>query len=303
MALEILPESFMANKKRLVDLHTHSNASDGSDSPAELVKKAAGAGLAAVALTDHDSLAGLDEAEEAASKYSIRFVRGIEIAVKDDFGELHIVGLWLPRVPSSRMLGALEQLQQNRRERNLHMLEVITGLGMPLDIEEVRAVSGGGAIGRPHIALAMKKKGYVLDRKEAFDKYLGYRKKAYVPRILMTPEEGIGLLRDEGATVVLAHPCLAPTMTEQRLDATLNAFRSYGLNAVEAYHSAHAQEKVRLCVELAAKHKLLLSGGSDYHGDNKEGIDIGRGMGGNVRIPVHVLEKLERFRSDKGLSV
>lgn len=293
----------MSSKKRLVDLHTHSIASDGTDSPAELVKKAADAGLAAVALTDHDSLAGLDEAEDAASLHSIHFIRGVEIAVKDEFGELHIVGLWMPKIPSPHMLGALEQLQQNRRERNRHMLEVITGLGMPLDMEEVRAISGGGAIGRPHIALAMKKKGYVLDRKEAFDKYLGYKKKAYVPRILMTPEEGIGLLRDEGAVVVLAHPCLAPTMTEQRLDGILDEFRSYGLTAVEAYHSAHASEKVRLCVELAAKHKLLLSGGSDYHGDNKEGINIGSGMGGNVRIPVHVLEKLERYRLDSGLAV
>ena len=280
-------------------MQTHSNASDGTDAPAAVVRKAAEAGLEAVALTDHDTLAGLDEAETEAASLDIRLIRGIEIAVKDDFGELHILGLWMPPKPSDRMLEALDSLQNNRRLRNERMLGALDAMGMPLTMAEVAEFSGGGEIGRPHIALAMKDKGYVLERREAFEKYIGYQKDAYVPRILMTPEQGIGLLRDEGALVVLAHPCLQPSMTGRRLENVLSEFKQYGLDAIEAYHSSHSPESVRLCVELAAKYELLLSGGSDYHGRNKEGIAIGSGLGGNVRIPVHVLEKLERLLADR----
>lgn len=285
---------------RLIDLHTHSLASDGSDRPAELIRNAAAAGLSAVALTDHDTLAGIPEAAEEAQKIGIRFIPGIEIAVQDDFGELHLVGLWMPPEPSRRMCGALDILRANRRSRNQAMLDVLEKLGMPLSLDEVRSISGGGAVGRPHIALAMCRKGYAGSRKEVFEHYIGWGKKAFVPRVLSTPEEGIGLLRDEGATVCLAHPCLFSGMTRERLDDTLSQFRAYGLSALEAYHSAHDPGRVRLCVELAAKHNLLLSGGSDYHGANKEGIALGKGQG-RLRIPLHLLEKMEEHRRKQGL--
>lgn len=281
-----------------VDLHTHSLASDGTDRPAELVRKAAAKGLAAVALTDHDTIGGLDEAEKAAEACGMRFIRGVEIAVKYGPGELHIVGLWMPQ-PSQRMLDALALLQKNRRERNARMLEVLNKRGMSITIDEVRAVSGGGAVGRPHIALALKNKGYVLSRREAFERHIGMEGGAYVPRELMSPEEGIGLLRDEGAVVVLAHPCLSGHMSRQRLDEVLGEFKQYGLHALEAYHSTHSQDKVRICVDLAAKHGLLLSGGTDYHGLNKEGIELGTGCRGNVRVPLFILEKLEQFHFEK----
>ena len=292
----------MATPRTFIDLHTHSLASDGTDRPSELVRKADEAGLAALALTDHDSLDGLEEAGQEAGRLGIRFVPGIEIAVRDEPGELHLVGLWM-REPSPHMRQALRTLQQNRRARNQAMLEELARLGLPMSMEEVRAHSGGGAIGRPHIALSMKHKGYVNSRREAFERYIGLQGQAFVPRVLMSPQEGISLLRNEGATVVLAHPCLSRAMTRQRLDALLSEFTSYGLNAIEAYHSTHAPDQTRLCVDLAAKHGLLLSGGTDYHGLNKEGIILGRGLAGNVRVPLYVLEKLEASRREQGLWV
>jgi predicted metal-dependent phosphoesterase TrpH len=284
-----------------VDLHTHSFASDGSDSPGELVRKAAVLGLAAVALTDHDTLAGLDEAREEAARVGIDCVPGIEIAVQGEHDEVHLVGLWMPS-PSRRMRDALEVMQQNRQARNQAMLDVLSGMGMPMSMEEVRAQSGGVAVGRQHIARTMRDKGYVSSSREAFDRYIGRRGKAYVPRVLLTPEQGIGLLRDEGATVALAHPFLSRMMTPERLDDTLSDFHARGLTAIEAYYSPCAPEQVRFCVELAAKHHLLLTGGSDYHGVNKEGISLGTGTG-SLRIPVVLLEKMREYRKKAGLRV
>ena len=286
---------------RYIDLHTHSLVSDGTDSPADLVKKAAKLGLAAVALTDHDSLAGLDEAEETARALGIDFVRGVEIAVEDDFGELHLLGLWMPR-PSARMREALAGMRQRRESRNQAMLDALKVNGMPLTMEEVRAVSKGEALGRPHIALALANKGYVASRKEAFDRYIGWNGSAFVPRVLSSPKEGIRLLRDEGATVALAHPFLSRLMTKERLDDLLSDFRACGLTALEAYHNSHDAGQTRQCVDLAARHNLVLTGGSDYHGANKEGITLGVGKG-NMRVPTWVLSTLREHRKSKGLWV
>ena len=284
---------------RIIDLHMHSKASDGTDSPAELAGRAAAAGLAAFALTDHDTLAGVDEAGEQARRLGIEFVPGIEIAVADPCGELHILGLFMPP-PSTAMRAALDGFRRNRRERNLAILDRLAQLGMALDLEEVRALSrtGAKALGRPHIALALREKGCVHTIKEAFERYLGYGAAAYVPRRLLGPEEGIGLLAREGAIVALAHPCLEDSMTPERLDNLLAAFKGYGLNALEAYHSAHDHKQTRLCVELAARHGLLLTGGSDYHGANKPGIAPGRGAG-SLRVPYLLLEKMRAAAEER----
>jgi predicted metal-dependent phosphoesterase TrpH len=286
---------------QIVDLHTHSLASDGSDAPAALVRKAAARGLAAIALTDHDTMAGLGEAEDDAARVGIEFIRGIELAVQDEFGELHLLGLFMPQL-SERMRSAIDTLQRNRFSRNQAMLEALARMGMPMTMDEVREHSGKEAIGRPHIALAMQSKGYVSSRKEAFERYIGWNKSAFIPRSLFSPEEGIRLLRDQGATVALAHPYLSRKMAAGRLDGILAEFRQYGLRAIEAYHSSHDPEQVRLCVKLAEKHDLLLTGGSDYHGSNKDGIALGMASR-RLRVPYFLLEKLREYRKSKGLPV
>ena len=288
---------------RIIDLHTHSLASDGTDRPAALVRKAAAKGLVAIALTDHDTMAGLEEAEEEAVRVGIELIRGIELAVQDEFGELHLLGLFMPKPSpefSEDIGGVIEALQRQRFVRNQAMLDVLAAMGMPMTMDEVREHSGKVAIGRPHIALAMKSKGYVPSTKEAFERYIGWKGSAFIPRTLLSPAEGIRLLQDQGATVALAHPCLSRNMTASRLDVILCEFRGYGLQAIEAYHSSHDPEQIRLCVTLADKHELLLTGGSDYHGTNKEGVALGTGSG-RLRVPYELLEKLREYRKIRGL--
>ncbi len=288
---------------RYIDLHTHTIASDGTDSPAVLAANAVRAGVAAIALTDHDTLDGLDEAGEAAAAAGLEFIRGCELAVQDDeFGELHILGLWIPARPSARMQNALRDIRDRRAARNKAIIRRLADLGMSLEPEALAAVAGRGTLGRPHMAEAMKRKGYVSGVREAFERYLGWGKAAFVPRDLYTPREAIGLLADEGATVVLAHPCLNREMDREGLDDRLSEFRALGLCAIEAYHSAHDARQTRMCVSLAKKHGLLLSGGSDYHGATKPGISLAVGKGG-LRVPYLLLERMRAHRRGAGLWV
>jgi predicted metal-dependent phosphoesterase TrpH len=280
-----MPEAF-------IDLHTHSLASDGTDSPAALVRKAAALGLSAIALTDHDTLSGLEQAAAEAEKAGPELVPGVEIAVQYGAGELHLLGLFVN--PNSPGLGAaLAEIRAGREKRNLAILDKLKTLGLPLAMEEVR----GQAMGRPHIARAMIRRGYVLGWREAFERYLGMGRAAYVPRELPTPAAGIGLIRQEGAIAVLAHPFLSPSMSAPGLDALLARLRSDGLQALEAWHNAHDPEKTRICLDLARKHCLLVSGGSDYHGLNKKGVHLG---GGKERVPYAVLEALKNFAAKSG---
>ncbi|MDL2207564.1 PHP domain-containing protein [Desulfovibrio sp. OttesenSCG-928-M16] len=283
---------------RSIDLHTHSRASDGSDSPTELARKVAAAGLAAFALTDHDSLDGLDEAAAESARLGLEFIPGVEIAVRHDYDELHLLGLWLVN-PSAALHEGLELFRKGRDERNRAILDKLARLNAPLNMAEVLALAKGRTVGRPHIAMALKNRGYVYSRQEAFDRYLGWGAKAFVPRCLPSPEEGIALLAAEGAIVVLAHPCLSPVMSGQRLDALLGDLHSMGLNAIEAWHSSHDPNQTRLCLDLAERHGLLCTGGSDYHGANKQDIALGSGRG-NMRVPYKILEILRAHRTNLG---
>ncbi|MDR2125044.1 MAG: PHP domain-containing protein [Desulfovibrio sp.] len=279
-------------RTRRIDLHTHSNASDGTDSPAALARKAAACGLAAFALTDHDSTAGLAEAGAEAARLGLKFVPGVEIAVRRDERELHILGLFLP-MSSPALEKALAGIRALREKRNRAVLDKLTDLGMPLDPEDVHRRAVGKSAGRPHIASALAAAGYVADSREAFVRFLGRGCPAFAPRRLSAPEPGIALLRRESPVVSLAHPFLSPTMTRSELDGILAEFRSCGLTALEAYHSDHGPEQTDICLELACKHGLSVTGGSDYHGKNKKNIALGTGRG-NMRVPLSLLDELER---------
>jgi predicted metal-dependent phosphoesterase TrpH len=283
-----------------VDLHTHSTASDGTDSPSALVEKAAQQALAAVALTDHDTVSGLAEAVEAGQRFSLEVVRGCEIAVATPYGEAHILGLWLPeKLP--HLTPALEKWRFCRLERNRLMAEKLTAAGMPVTHEEILELAGGDSVGRPHIAALMVKKSFVSSPQEAFSKYLADGKPLYVPRELPSPPEGLAKLQMEKATTVLAHPMLlrAP---RKWLDGFVAELARLGLDALEAYHSDHAPEDIRRSLMLAERYGLALSGGSDYHGEVRGGVVLGRGRGG-MRVPVELMEKLKHMRRAKGLPV
>lgn len=287
-------------RPQLIDLHTHSNASDGTDTPAELVKKAKQANLSALALTDHDTLAGLPEAIAASRELGMEFIPGCEIAVASEYGEIHLLGLWV-KPDDTELNLALDTMLSARSKRNKAIVEKLQELGVNLKYADLENPAAGESIGRPHIAKALQTLGVVDSQREAFSKYLGRKSPAYVARELPSPERGVRLLRDAGATVAWAHPMLLRAPQEW-VENTLEMLVRSGLEAIEAYHSEHSAEDSRFCVELASRHDLLLSGGSDYHGGAKPGIALGSGKGG-LRVALWVLEKLKQRRQAQGLPV
>ena len=290
----------MKEDMKYIDLHTHSTASDGTDAPATLVANARAAGLAAVALTDHDTLSGLDEAQAAGSELGVEVVRGCEISTGTDLGELHIVGLWLPENPLP-LLRKLAWLREMRAERNTGIVKKLQDLGLDICMEEVLEAAKGESVGRPHIAEVLLRKGYAKDTRTVFKEFLGSRGKAYLPKTVLEPEESVRLLADLGATVCLAHPLLwkAPSGW---LDSMVARLKDYGLSAIEAYHSEHSEPDVRTCLALAKRFDLGVSGGSDYPGSNKPTIRLGKGYGG-LRISTAVLDALRERRAAAGLPV
>ena len=285
-----------------IDLHIHSTASDGTDSPSTVVNKASALGLDAIALTDHDTLDGLAEAEEAASKQGLLFVRGCEISTETPWGEAHLLGLWIPRDPArtAALEEALEDVRSKRLHRNMSLAKKLQTLGFDVTYEDAAQLAGGRVVGRPHFAELLCRLGAVKDRKEAFRLYLGEGCAAYEPRELMSPEQAIRLLKGAGALVSMAHPRLLRASVSE-LSQLLETLKPAGLDALEAYHSEHNAGDVRECVELADRFGLQLTGGSDYHGLPKPKIALGSGKGG-LRVARHVYDKLMEYRASCGMT-
>lgn len=277
-----------------VDLHTHSTASDGSDPPAVLVEKAVAARLRAIALTDHDTLDGIEEAQQAADRAGIELVPGVELSLDWSRGGMHLIVLWLSSVPGP-LQDRLAELQRARALRNQHMVERLQGLGMDIDLAEVEAESGTGVAGRPHMAAVMIRKGYVPDAETAFDEYLAGGRPAYVGRARLTPEEGVGLARQSGAVPVLAHPHTLGVDNRFEMAELLERLGSIGLAGIECYYGTYDQPGRNGMVAMARRFGLIPSGGSDYHGTYKPDVRLATGK---VGIPVadDVLEELRPAR-------
>ncbi len=277
-----------------VDLHTHSTASDGSDSPTELVERAARYGLEALALTDHDTQSGIAEAKEAANQVGIRLIPGVELSLEVDKGGMHLVVLWL-EPGSGPLQDRLAELQDGRTDRNRLILERLESLGMPITAEELEEEAGGGSVGRPHIAAVMMARGYVPDIRTAFDEWLGTGKPAYVSRVRLSPEEAIRLSSDSGAATVLAHPHTLEIHSSHEMAELLERLKGAGLTGIESYYGSYRQHERDGYAALARRFGLVPSGGSDYHGRYKPGLDLGIGYG-DLRIPISILEELELRR-------
>ncbi len=266
-----------------VDLHIHSSASDGKYCPAEIVRKAAGAGLKVIALADHDTVEGITAAIEAAAAFpGLRFIPGVEISTDVPSGEVHMLGYFIDYT-NEELLRKLEDMRNSRQKRAQEMIEKLGKLGMPVDWERVREIAGIGSVGRPHIAQAMLEKGYISTLKEAFNKYIAWGGPAYVKREKLAPSEAMGLILRAGGLPVLAHPLTVND--HEKLIAELTAD---GLAGIEAYYGEYDNEEIRRLVNLADKHGLIVPGGSDYHGldDNAEV------MLGGAPVPVEAAEKL-----------
>lgn len=283
---------------KLVDLHTHTTASDGTDTPEELVRHAREADLAAVAVTDHDTVSGLDEAVRTGRELGVEVIRGCELSTASEKGEIHILGLWLP-ADIGPLGEKLAYLRRMRGERNARIVDRLHELGVDISMEEIRAEARGDAVGRPHIAAVLVRRGFCPDARAAFADYLGRTGRAYVPRTLLEPGETVRMLHDLGATVVWAHPMLTRADMAWR-EEFMAGLKEHGLDAVEAHHSDHSEADARECAAMAARHGLAVSGGSDYHGGNKPKIRLGVGHG-RLRVPYSILEDLKALRAGRGL--
>jgi predicted metal-dependent phosphoesterase TrpH len=274
-----------------VDLHVHSNVSDGKLTPAELVRKAAGLGLKVLSLTDHDAVDGIAPALEVAADFpGFLMIPGVEISTDLPAGEAHILGYYIDY--ADREFGeALERFRNSRLTRAQHMIERLAGLGVFVDWGRVQEIAGEGSIGRPHIARAMLEKGYVETFEEAFEKYLGRSGPAYVERDKMTPEEAVELVLQIRGLPVLAHPFTVPDS-----DDMTARLKKAGLIGIEAYYKDNTPEQTQNTLDLAEKYNLIATGGSDYHSDDDGGV----GLGG-VEVPIEAVDKLRKLAS-KGAS-
>lgn len=277
-----------------VDLHTHSSASDGTDMPSEILRKAAAIGLDAVALTDHDTLSGMTEFMNEAVRYSVRAVPGVEVSTYFHGKELHIIGLFTD--PENDTLRDFLLARRNDRDRrNREMILKLREGGYDITEEEVNAFAKGEAAGRPHIARALIEKGYFTDIKEVFLKCLRRGARFYVPRTPVPPEEAIRVIRCAGGIAVWAHPVLAAD-SRSAMRRILKCLIPAGLSALETYYSIYSAEQHEMAGVMAREFHLLESGGSDYHGVNHPGIQLGCGTGA-LRIPAELLSRLEEARN------
>jgi predicted metal-dependent phosphoesterase TrpH len=282
-----------------IDLHAHTTASDGSLTPTELVALAAQIGLSAVAVTDHDTVDGLAEALEAARSRSLECVPGIELSIAYRPGKLHLLGYFIdPAHPG--LCARLRVLKENRARRNERMIAKIQSLGIPLTLEEVAAEAGSETIGRPHMALAMAKKGIVGSVQEAFDRYLADGALAHVPKDKIALEEGIALIRCAGGLAFVAHPHTLK-LADDALPAELQRLREMGVDGMECYYSQYDPARTLQLLQMAREVGLLASGGSDFHGASKPHVRLGC-VDGDRPAPAALLAAMkERYAERYGL--
>ncbi len=281
--------------EKLIDLHTHSTASDGTDSPEALIEKAKAANLSAIALTDHDNFNGLEQAQAKADELGIELVKGVELSTDYNGGELHILGYWFDDSNTDENLNKmLQRLLDYRNERNEELLKNLAKVNVHLTMDDVYEFVDSDLLCRPHFALAMLKKGYVKNLKEAFTLYLGDKGKAYTPKKKLEQKQAIEMLREAHALVSFAHPFLTMCSDEKERRKLIKNLKDYGLHAIEALYSVNTKNETAQSLMYAKEFNLACTGGSDYHGNVKPDIALGVGRG-NLKIPYILLDELKQL--------
>ena len=271
---------------RFVDLHAHSTASDGSRAPADVVAAARAAGLAAIALTDHDTMAGVSEAIQAGQALGVRVVPGVELSAMEGEREVHVLGLHIEHVEPIE--DTLTVLRDRRVIRAQEMVQKLNELGIPVTFDAVLAQAGTGAIGRPHLARVLINEGWARDSRDAFDRYLGAGKPAFVPKHRLTVGDAIDLIHTGGGLAVLAHPG-----SEGRRDA-VQRYVALGLDGLEVRHPGHNSEDTARLGALVEFFGLVPSGGSDWHGASD-----GLRTLGVMRVPAEWLQRQDARVADR----
>lgn len=276
--------------EKLTDLHTHSTASDGTFSPSDVAELAKDAGLASVALTDHDTTDGLDEFMEAGRSLGIETIPGIELAAGYKNTELHIVGLFVD-YKSSALKESMEFIVNERNERNKKMIKALSRIGMEISLRELEENAGGNIITRAHYANVMVNRGYVKNKEEAFDRYISSGRPGYVKRETLTPKNCIEVIRKSGGIPVLAHATLYG-YGYLEIHNLVGELKGYGLMAMETMYSTYTPRQSEELRKICEYYKLMKSGGSDFHGLNKPDIKIGTGRGA-LKIPQSFADEMK----------
>jgi predicted metal-dependent phosphoesterase TrpH len=272
----------------VIDLHTHSTVSDGTDDPRRIAELAAAAGCSSVALTDHDRQDGIRAAADRAGDLGVELIPGVEISCEHR-GTMHLLVYFLEPGPGP-LQDELVRLQEARDNRNRRMADRLASLGLPVTYDEIQTEAGGMGAGRPHIANILVRKGVVGSIQEAFDVWLAKGRPAYVDKERMEPKDAVGLAIKSGAVPVLAHPLsldLSPADTED----TVAELASFGLAGLEAIYGRYSPEDRIAIAGIASRHGLAITGGSDYHGTYKPDLQVGVGRG-DLQVPDEILDKL-----------
>jgi predicted metal-dependent phosphoesterase TrpH len=289
----------------MIDLHTHTDRSDGSTPPGDLLRQAAAEGLQALAIADHDTLAGYDAASPVAADCGVELVCAVELSTRPNETRqpgkrersIHVLGYWLSSEPTVDFRRYLETQQASRRKRNVDLVAKLQQLGVSITLEDAE-VYGRNQVGRPHFARVLLEKGYVTNMQQAFDVYLADEAQAGVDRDEPTLDEGIRRIKESGGIASLAHPIRLPQRGAD-LERLVESLLEAGLEGIEVFHSEHSPAD---CAEFAAisrRFGLIPTGGTDYHGDNKPGIRLGSGIDGNVRLPYRFLEEMREMSAGK----
>ena len=274
------------------NFHTHSTFSDGTFTPEELINHAVNVGLSAIALTDHDTVNGIEEAIKSSKNKDIEFIPGIEFSVADGT-EIHIIGLFIDH-KNEKLLDTIHKTRSQREVRMKGVIEKLQNLGFEITYEEAQQLAGGDFVGRAHIAHVLMDNGYVESVKEAFDKYIGLNKPCYVEKKEITPKDAITAIRSAGGLAFLAH--LHQTKFDfEQLDRLLEELKGYGLNGIEGYYTEYTNEHIREFRKLAQKHNLFYSGGSDFHGAMKPTVNLKSGYS-DLHIPYSIFTTLKRLK-------
>ncbi|MEY8515949.1 PHP domain-containing protein [Lachnospiraceae bacterium 29-84] len=274
----------------IIDLHTHSTESDGTLSPEALVEHAKELGLSAIALTDHDTVNGLPKARRRAKELGIELVPGIELSTDYEGMEVHILGYYMDETEPA-FLTKLQEFVDGRERRNDQMMELLQKEGFAITMEDLRRENPDSVITRAHISRYLVEHGFVKDKATVFQVYLGDGRRCYVPREKITPFEAIRLIQLGGGLAFFAHPVLCH-MEDGRLRSFVQSLKEAGLAGIEAMYSLNRPEDEAYLKRLAEEYGLLVSGGSDFHGENKPDIQLGTGKS-NLSIPYQYLAQIK----------
>lgn len=277
----------------MIDLHSHTNQSDGTLSAAELVSAAVDAKLEALAITDHDTFAGYDLAGPYAAESGLDLVCGIELSTKYGRQSVHLLGYFLNGGPADEFRGWITGLQSSRHLRNKELVDKLRSKGFDITVEEVYR-RGGNLPGRPHFAALLLEKGYVSSLQQAFDDYLDASASCYVPRDEPSFAEGAERIVAGGGLPSLPHPGRVSKQPPV-LEEIVQDMRKLGLRCIEAYHSDHSAQDFQFYQSLAQRYSLGVTGGSDFHGSTKPGVALGTGIGGRLSVPREVLQNLREL--------